>query len=145
VVETEAFTSLFQTTSSIATLVFVLASTFSAGLSLTFRQILDPLHNTKLVLLALVANFILVPALALILLYVFSLPQPLAIGLFILSTVAGAPFVLKLTQAAKRRYCSCIRADDTPDGCNNLLFACSSPDIFPWNRNQCPGSYKIYG
>ncbi|MDY9925329.1 bile acid:sodium symporter family protein [Methanosarcina sp.] len=100
-VETEAFTSLFQTIGYIATLVFVLASTFSAGLSLTAQQILDPLHNIKLVLLALVANFILVPAIAQILLYVFSLPQPLAIGLFILGTVAGSPFVLKLTKAAR--------------------------------------------
>jgi BASS family bile acid:Na+ symporter len=73
----------------IATLVFVLASTFSAGLSLTVRQILNPLRNIKLVLLALVANFILVPALALILLYVFSLPQPMAIGLFILVLLQG--------------------------------------------------------
>lgn len=100
-VETEAFTSLYQTTGYIATLVFVLASTFSTGLSLTFQQILDPLHNIKLVLLALVANFILVPAFALVLLYVFSLPRSLAIGLFILGTVAGSPFVLKLTQAAR--------------------------------------------
>ncbi|WP_410510050.1 bile acid:sodium symporter [Methanosarcina hadiensis] len=100
-VEIEAFTSLFQTIGYIATLVFVLASTFSAGLSLTIRQILGPLHNVKLVLLTLVANFILVPALAQILLYVFSLPRPLAIGLFILGTVAGSPFVLRLTQAAR--------------------------------------------
>ena len=100
-VEIEAFTSLFQTTGYIAAIVFVLASTFSAGISLTIQQILDPLHNIKLVLLALVANFIFVPALALVLLYVFSLPRPLAIGLFILGTVAGSPFVLKLTQAAR--------------------------------------------
>jgi predicted Na+-dependent transporter len=34
------------------------------GLSLTVKQIMDPLRNTRLVLLALLANFILVPALA---------------------------------------------------------------------------------
>jgi predicted Na+-dependent transporter len=48
----------------LAGLVFVVGSMLAMGLSLTVAQIIQPLKNTRLVILALVANFILVPALA---------------------------------------------------------------------------------
>ena len=82
-------------------LVFVITSMLAMGLNLTIAQIIGPLRNMKLVILALVANFILVPVLAYLILLVIPLDQGLATGLILLATAAGAPFLPKLAQAAK--------------------------------------------
>lgn len=82
-------------------LVFVLTSMFGTGLSLTVPQIVEPLKDWKLVLLALVANFILVPALAYVIALVLNLSEGLSAGLLILAACAGAPFLPKLAGVAK--------------------------------------------
>jgi BASS family bile acid:Na+ symporter len=51
--------------------------------------------------LTLVANFILVPALAYLITLIFTLDPPIEIGLVLLATAAGAPFLPKLAQTAK--------------------------------------------
>jgi BASS family bile acid:Na+ symporter len=71
------------------------------GLSLTVPQIIQPLKNVRLVILALLANFILVPLLAYLILLVIPLEQSLGDGLIVLATAAGAPFLPKLVQGAK--------------------------------------------
>jgi BASS family bile acid:Na+ symporter len=85
----------------IAIVIFVVTSMLAMGLSLTVPQISQPLKNIWLVILALVANFVLVPALAYIILLVIPLEQGLGIGLILLATAAGAPFLPKLAAAAK--------------------------------------------
>jgi len=60
------------------------------GLSLTVKQILDPLRNAKVVLLALLANFVLVPALAYLITVVIPLDKGLATGLIITGAATGA-------------------------------------------------------
>jgi BASS family bile acid:Na+ symporter len=85
----------------ISIVVFVVTSMLAMGLSLTIPQIMQPLKNTRLVILALVANFVLVPALAYIILLIIPLEQGLGIGLILLATAAGAPFLPKLAAAAK--------------------------------------------
>lgn len=82
-------------------LVFVVTSMFGTGLSLTIGQIIDPLRNIRAVLLALLVNFVLVPALAYIIALVLGLEGGLRTGLIVISTVAGAPFLPKLAQVAK--------------------------------------------
>ncbi len=57
----EAFLS---TIAALTGLTFVVASMLATGLSLTVAQILQPLKNARLVILALLANFVLVPLLA---------------------------------------------------------------------------------
>ena len=52
-------------------------------------------------ILALVANFALVPLLGYVITLVIPLDEPLKIGLIVLSTVAGAPFLIKEVQASK--------------------------------------------
>ncbi|MCK9307049.1 MAG: transporter [Methanomicrobiales archaeon HGW-Methanomicrobiales-2] len=100
-VETVSFTVFLETIGVLATVIFVLSSMLAMGFSLTLREIVEPLKNLRLVVLSLVANFVLVPLLALVLLLVFPLSEGLSIGLFILGTAAGAPFLPKLAQAAK--------------------------------------------
>ena len=91
----------FSAIVAISGLTFVVASMLAMGLSLTMAQILQPLKNVRLVILALVANFVLVPLLAYGITRLIPLDQSLQIGLIVLSTVAGAPFLVKEVQAAK--------------------------------------------
>jgi bile acid:Na+ symporter, BASS family len=85
----------------VALLVFVVSSMLAVGLSLTVGQILAPLRNTRLVVLALVANFVLMPLAALLIARVFRLDQPLGVALVVLGGAAGAPFLPKLAGVAK--------------------------------------------
>ena len=94
-------TEILETLVQLSVLVFVVGSMFSLGLSLTMQQIIDPLKNARMVILALVANFVLVPALAYGLVILFNLDDTLSVGLILLSTAAGAPFLPKLVDLAK--------------------------------------------
>lgn len=95
------FSDFIQTIGVLAAVIFVVTSMLGMGFSLTIDQIITPLRNTKLVLLALAANFILAPLLALIIVWIFPLREGLAIGLLLLGTAAGAPFLPKLSQLAR--------------------------------------------
>ena len=90
-----------STLQNLFTLTFVVTSMLSMGLSLTVSQILQPLRNIRLVIMALVANFVIVPAVAFALSRIIPLEQDVQIGLLLLGTAAGAPFLPKLAQMAK--------------------------------------------
>ena len=85
----------------VSALVFVLSSMLAMGLSLTVREIIAPLKNLRLVLVALTLNFIAVPLLAWGIQAVMNLDQDLYTGLVLVATAAGAPFLPKLAQMAK--------------------------------------------
>jgi predicted Na+-dependent transporter len=91
----------FDAIAKISLLLFVVTSMLAMGLSLTIPMILQPLKNVKLVVLALLANFVLVPLLAFLITLIIPLEQSLKVGLIVLSTAAGAPFLPKLVQGAK--------------------------------------------
>lgn len=82
-------------------LVFVVSTMLSMGLSLTLKQILEPLSKPGFVGLILLANFVLVPLVAYLLTIAIPLDPSLAIGLILLATAAGAPFLPKLAQVSK--------------------------------------------
>ena len=85
----------------VAMLGFVVSSMLAMGLGLTIRQIIEPLRNARLVLLALLANFVLMPLGALALAKLLWLDNPFAVGLLVLGCAAGAPFLPKLAELAK--------------------------------------------
>ncbi|HET6181844.1 MAG TPA: bile acid:sodium symporter [Candidatus Sulfotelmatobacter sp.] len=85
----------------ITMLAFVLSSMLSMGLSLTVGQILVPLRNYKLIVLALLANFVLMPFAAFFIARVLQLDQPLGIALILLGTASGAPFLPLLARISK--------------------------------------------
>ena len=91
----------FQAIAGLSGLLFVVASMLAMGMSLTIPQIMQPLRNVRLVVLALLANFVLVPLLAFLIIRLIPLAQPLQVGLAILATAAGAPFLPKLVQGAR--------------------------------------------
>ena len=92
---------LLNTAVTVAMLGFVVSSMLAMGSGLTIRQIIEPLRNARLVLLALLANFVLMPLGALALAKVLWLDHPFAVGLLVLGCAAGAPFLPKLAELAK--------------------------------------------
>jgi BASS family bile acid:Na+ symporter len=94
-------TELLSALQNVFTLLFVVTSMLAMGLSLTMPQILAPLKNARLVVMALVANFVVVPAAAVLLARLIPMEQPYQIGLLLLATAAGAPFLPKLAQIAR--------------------------------------------
>jgi bile acid:Na+ symporter, BASS family len=92
---------LMQKATSVAMLIFVLSSMLAMGLGLTLSQIITPLRNARLVGLSLLANFVLMPLAAVALAALLRLDPPLGVGLLLLGTAAGAPFLPKLAQIAK--------------------------------------------
>src|SRR5437899_13015617 len=68
------------------------------GLGLSVGEIVAPLRKVRLVILALVANFIVLPVGAIGLGRLVGLDEAFAIGLLLLASAAGAPFVPKLPQ-----------------------------------------------
>jgi predicted Na+-dependent transporter len=92
---------LLNTLYNLMSLVFVLGTMASMGLSLTIAQITGPLRNARFVIVALLANFLVPPILAFLLIQLFSLDEPLAVGLMLVSLAAGAPALPKTAVFAK--------------------------------------------
>jgi BASS family bile acid:Na+ symporter len=86
---------------NVAVLAFVVTSMLAMGFSLTIPSIVEPLKNVRLVLLALAANFVLVPLVGWGLTELLDLTEGYEVGLLVMATAAGAPFLPKLAQAAK--------------------------------------------
>ena len=92
---------LLSKAATVAMLSFVVSSMLAMGAGLTVSQISEPLRNVRLVVLALLANFVVMPLGALGLAKVLSLDEPFGIGLLLLGCAAGAPFLPKLAELAK--------------------------------------------
>jgi predicted Na+-dependent transporter len=92
---------VFLAIGTLGVLIFIITSMLGMGFSLTISQIMAPLKNRRLIILSLVANFVLVPILALVIVGVIPLSEGLKIGLILVGFAAGAPFLPKLVQLAK--------------------------------------------
>ena len=92
---------ILTTLTGVALNLFIISSMLSMGMSLTVKQIFDLLRNVRLVVMILVANFILVPALAFVLTLVLPLGEPQKVALILLGACAGAPFLPKLGAMSK--------------------------------------------
>ena len=93
----EFFTIIAQ----VSGLLGIVGSMLAMGLGLTLSQIVEPLKNVRLVVLALLANFVLVPLLAYGITLIIPLEDSLKIGLLVIAASAGAPFLILEAQAAK--------------------------------------------
>ena len=92
---------LLNNVATTALLGFVVSSMMAMGVGFTVGQIFDALRDVRLVLLALLANFVAMPLGALALYKLLRLDEPLGVGLLLLGAAAGAPFLPKLTELAK--------------------------------------------
>ena len=95
------FDPFFLAIGSLGVLIFIVTSMLGMGFGLTIPQIMTPLKNRRLVIMSLVANFVLVPILALLIVWIIPLSEGLRIGLILVGFAAGAPFLPKLVQHAK--------------------------------------------
>src|SRR5205823_3919855 len=86
---------------NLVTLTFVVTSMLHVGLGLTLSDITQPLRSARLVIMALVANFVIVPIAAVVIVRLTPLEPDHEIGLILLGVAAGAPFLPKLAQIAK--------------------------------------------
>jgi BASS family bile acid:Na+ symporter len=86
---------------SLTMIVFVVSCMLAVGLSLTVGQVVAPLRNARLVTFSLLANFVLMPLVAVVIARLLQLDEPLAAGLLLLGTAAGAPFLPLLAGIAK--------------------------------------------
>jgi bile acid:Na+ symporter, BASS family len=93
--------NLLSKAATVAMLSFVVSSMLAMGAGLTIAQIIQPLRNVRLVLLALLANFVLMPLGAVALAKTLRLEEPFGVGLLLLGCAAGAPFLPKLAELAK--------------------------------------------
>ncbi len=73
--------TFFTAIATIGGLLFVVGSMLATGLSLTVAEIVAPLKNVRLVILALLANFVLVPLLAFAIVRLLPLDESLQIGM----------------------------------------------------------------
>jgi BASS family bile acid:Na+ symporter len=93
-------TEILRTISSLSILVFAVSSMLSAGFSFTFGDVVGPLREPNRIARALAGNFVLAPLLALAIAHAFSLDSALTLGLILLGSAAGAPFLIKLIAMA---------------------------------------------
>ena len=94
-------TAFFAAVAELSVIVFLVSSMSEIGLGLRLQQVLQPLRNIRLVTLALVANFVIAPLLALGIARLLRLDEPFAQGLLLLGLAAGAPFMPKIAGVAK--------------------------------------------
>ncbi|HIH27632.1 MAG TPA: hypothetical protein HA256_06630 [Methanoregulaceae archaeon] len=87
--------NLFFDIGNYAIWIFVVTSIAAMGLNLTIREVLSPWKKKELLIVSLIANFILVPALALLIITIIRLDPELAAGLMLVALAAGAPSLPK--------------------------------------------------
>ena len=85
---------------NVAIAVFIAGVLFTAGLEVTFEQVLRPMKNVRVVARALLANVVLVPLVVYAMGVVFPLERPYMIGVLLYGFAAGAPYTPKLVAVA---------------------------------------------
>lgn len=91
----------FEIVFNISMIFFVSGSMMALGLTLTLSQIIETYTDIKKMLLVIMANFILVPLLALAIVQWLPVSEGVRIGIILVSLGAGAPFIPMLSAAAK--------------------------------------------
>ena len=92
---------ILLTVTQVGMLTFVVASMAAMGLGLTIERIVEPLRDVRLVLLLLLANFVIVPGVAIAAGRLLPMEEAAATAVILIGCCAGAPFLPKLAQLAK--------------------------------------------
>ena len=85
-------------------IIFAVTGMLALGFSIPRKVIPGPLEDKKLVILLLVANFVLVPLVAYLLVTYLNLPVGLSIGLILMAAAAGVPFLPRVVQVGADNY-----------------------------------------
>jgi BASS family bile acid:Na+ symporter len=87
---------------------FAITTMLAMGMRLTLAEIVTPLRNLRFIVVALVLNFVIVPAAAWLLATVLGLDSGIRVGLILVATVAGAPMIPKLVTIAEGDAASAV-------------------------------------
>jgi BASS family bile acid:Na+ symporter len=90
-----------QVVTQVGMLVFIVAGMAAMGLSLTIAGIVEPLRDLRLVGGLLVANFVVVPIVAVAAARLLPMEPDAGTAVILIGCAAGAPFLPKLAQLAK--------------------------------------------
>jgi len=90
----------FELSSQVLVLIFVLTTLFSVGLLVPVRQVLAGLQQRRSLALALFANFVVLPGVALALCRALQLAPPMQAALLLVATAPGSPALLRLNEFA---------------------------------------------
>jgi BASS family bile acid:Na+ symporter len=82
-------------------LIFVLTTLFSVGLLVSARQVLAALQERRSLAMALCANFVVLPGVAMALCWGLQLAPPIQAGLLLVATAPGSPALLRLNEFAR--------------------------------------------
>lgn len=88
--------------------ILVAGSMVTMGLGLTVAQILAPFKNVRIVLLALLANFLIIPLFAFSIISLLPVSEGVRIGLILLALSGGASFIPIIVKKAKGPVASAI-------------------------------------
>ena len=103
--ETSAVTQILQLLAKYSIIGFVVGHLLALGMRLTVQELIAPLRRRRLVVLALVVNFVLGPVFAYLSAQLISVVIPLehgyVIGLMIIGSAAGSPMLPKWVKLAK--------------------------------------------
>lgn len=94
--------AFFSELGNLGIIVFSITSMLSVGLAYTWRELAEPLKNRRGVAKALIANFVLVPVLAWVVLRVFDFGPSFSYGLFLVASAGGAAFAIKVVEVARK-------------------------------------------
>jgi predicted Na+-dependent transporter len=108
---------------NLSTLVFVVTSMLAMGLSLTLAEIGAPLRNARLVILALAANFVLVPIVAYLITFVLPLSEGFKVGMILVSLAAGGAVSAKAGSNSEGQPGVFSGVDGVVDGVNGRIHA----------------------
>ncbi|WP_428356701.1 bile acid:sodium symporter family protein [Methyloprofundus sp.] len=86
---------------NLSMLAFIVGSMLTLGLGLTVAQIIAPFKNIRIVIRALIANFIIVPLFALGIVNWLPVTEGVRIGIILASLGGGAPFIPLIVATAK--------------------------------------------
>jgi len=97
----EMLSEALTTVTQVGVLAFVVASMVAMGLGLTVDRVVEPLRDVRTVGLLLAANFVVVPAVAIVVARLLPMDQAAETAVIIYGCCAGAPFLPKLAQMAR--------------------------------------------
>ncbi|MGD8824685.1 MAG: bile acid:sodium symporter [Myxococcales bacterium] len=89
-----------ETVLNVAIVVFIAGALFTAGLEVSFAQVLEPLKDLPTVARTLVANVLLVPILTYAMTSLFPLEKPYLVGVLLYGVASGAPYTPRLVAVA---------------------------------------------
>src|SRR6476646_4295249 len=90
-----------EVASQVLVLNFVLTTLFSVGLLVSIREVIVGLQHRRSLALALCANFVVLPGVALALCWALQLAPPMQAALLLVATAPGSPVLLRLNEFAR--------------------------------------------